>query len=152
MAVSQEQGVWLARNESDLNWSNVGPTICPLPLTCLLPWPCIFKVKFSYCCTSGRGCLLGMKWKGYELIRFWTHNMTLTFDPTHDFDLGFFRSNLEIAVFQEWMGPALYEHLRRCIRKCIKAVNGDMEKNKSMGVVIPDYCVVSPQHNEAEIK
>ena len=34
--------------------------------------------------------------------------MNLTFDPTNDFDLGFLRTNIEIAVFQEWMGPALF--------------------------------------------
>ena len=66
MAVSQEWSVRLARNESDMSWSNVGPTRWPWPLTCLWPWPWIFKVKFSNCFISGRGCLPGMKWRGYE--------------------------------------------------------------------------------------
>ena len=57
---------------------------------------------------SGRGSLLGMKWKWCELIRCWTHYMTLTFDPTHDFDLVFLGLNFKIAVFQKYMGPALF--------------------------------------------
>ena len=84
----------------------------------------------------------------HEMKGIWIDMML---DPQYDLDLWshpwlwpwIFRSNLEIAVSQEWMGPALFEHLHRCIRKCIKAVNGNMEKNKSMGVGIPDYCVVS---------
>ena len=121
MAESQEHGVQLARNESDMNWSNVGPIIWPWPLTCLWPWPWILKVKFSNCYISRRGCLLGMKWNGYELIRFWTHNMTLTFDHTHAFDLGFLRSNLEIAVFQDWIGPASFETFTQMYKKMHKS-------------------------------
>ena len=39
----------------------------------------------------------------YELIWYRVHYLTFTFDPTYDFDLGFSRSTLEIAVFQEWV-------------------------------------------------
>ena len=35
--------------------------------------------------------------------------MMLTCDPTHEIDLGFSRSNFEIAVFQDWMGHNLFE-------------------------------------------
>ena len=126
-----------------MNWGNVGPTIWPWPLICLWPWPWIFKVKFSICCISGRG-LLGMKCKGYELIQCWTHNMTLTFDPTHDFDLGFFKVKSRNSCISGLDGSCL-DHLHRCIRKWIKAANGNMGKNKWCVWVwgIPDYCVVS---------
>ena len=48
--------------------------------------------------------------------------MTLTF--------GFLRSNIEIALVQEWMGPNLFETFRDENKKMIvKAVNGGMGKN-----------------------
>ena len=47
-------------------------------------------------------------WHEMKLIWCWPRNMNLTFDPTNDFDLGYLRTNIEIAVFQEWMGPALF--------------------------------------------
>ena len=35
------------------------------------------------------GGLMGMEQKGYELIYYWTHYVTLTFNPTLDLDLYF---------------------------------------------------------------
>ena len=34
------------------------------------------------------------------------HDMMLA--AQYDFDLGFLRTDIEVAVFQEWMGPALF--------------------------------------------
>ena len=63
----------------------------------------IFKLLYPR-----KGLSAWQEMKGIWIDMLWTHYMTLTFDPTHDFDLGFLRSNLEIAVFQEWMGPDLF--------------------------------------------
>ena len=37
--------------------------------------------------------------------------MTRSFDLTHDLLLKFSRPNLGVAVFQEWVGPDLFETL-----------------------------------------
>ena len=47
--------------------------------------------------------LIDMEQKGHGLRQCGIHYMTLTFDFTHDIDLGFSRANLEIAVIQEWV-------------------------------------------------
>ena len=74
---------------------------------------------------------IGMDWKGYKLIRYWTHYMTLTFDLTHDPDVGFWNSNFEIVLFKEWMGPDLFERFAETNKKInLEAVYGDMGKNK----------------------
>ena len=51
---------------------------------------------------------IDMKRNEYESIRHWAHNMTKTFGPTHDLELGFSRSDFEITVFEEWMDPDLF--------------------------------------------
>ena len=56
--------------------------------------------------------------------------MILTVDPVHD--LEFLRSNIEIVVFQEWIGPDLFETFAEMNKKInIKAVNGNMRENNS---------------------
>ena len=45
-----------------------------------------------------------MKWKGSELIWYWADCTTLPLDRTDDLDLGFSRSDSEIAISQEWGG------------------------------------------------
>ena len=68
------------------------------------PWPWIFKVKFWKSCTSGIGWLIDMESKGCESIECWTHVVTFNFPLTHDFDLGFSRSNFEKVLSFEWGG------------------------------------------------
>ena len=48
--------------------------------------------------------MIDMKRKGQESIDCWTHYVTLSFDLTHDLELGFLRLNFELAVSQEWDG------------------------------------------------
>ena len=53
--------------------------------------------------------------------------ITLTLDLSHDLDLGFLRSNVKIAVFQEWMDPNLFETFQISIKKMVvKLKNDDM--------------------------
>ena len=51
-----------------------------------------FKVKFRNSSISGIVGLIDVKWKGSELIWYWTDYLTLPFDHTHDLDLGVSRS------------------------------------------------------------
>ena len=44
---------------------------------------------------------IDVKRKGSSLVGYWVKYVTLTFDLTHDFDLGYFKVNFEIAPFQE---------------------------------------------------
>ena len=50
-----------------------------------------------------------MEWNGYELIGCWTHYMT-NFDPIPNLDLGFLRSNFEIAPVKEWIVRFIWIH------------------------------------------
>ena len=63
-----------------------------------------FKVKFRNRCISGIVGLIYVKWKGSGLIWYWADCMTFPLDHTHDLDLGVSRSELEIAISQEWGG------------------------------------------------
>ena len=101
-------------------------------------WPaCDLDLGFSRSnfpiVVSGRVSLLGMKWKWYELTRCWTHNMTLTFDPTHDFDHVFLRSNLKTAIFQKCMGPALFRTFAHIYNKMNKSCKWQHEKEQTYG-------------------
>ena len=51
---------------------------------------------------SGIVGLIGVKWQGSELIRYWADCMTSPFDHTCDIDLEVSRSVFEIALSQEW--------------------------------------------------
>ena len=82
------------------------------------PWPWIFKVKYGISYISAKSGTIATKQKanisnsrpqiwpmGLTLtltltFEFWTSNVTLTFDHTHDLDHGFSWSNFEIAVSQ----------------------------------------------------
>ena len=47
---------------------------------------------------------IDVKWKGSALVGHWVQFMNLTFDLTHDLDLGVSRSESEIALSEEWGG------------------------------------------------
>ena len=64
-------------------------------------WPWIFKVNFWKCCISGMGGPIDMEPNGRESMGYQTPLVTLNFDLTHELDLGFSRSNFEIAVSRE---------------------------------------------------
>ena len=68
------------------------------------PWPWIFKVKFWKCCISGMEWPIDMERKRCESIKCYTHFVTFNIPLTHDLDLGFFRSNFEKVISQEWDG------------------------------------------------
>ena len=67
----------------------------------------------------GMDGLIDVEQKGYELISFWTHYITLTFDSTHDFDFGFWNN-----CFRNGWVHFLW------IQEYIKAVNSSVEKWK----------------------
>ena len=47
--------------------------------------------------------MIAVKQKESSLIGYCANYMTLTFDLTHDIDLGILKSGFEIAVSQEWV-------------------------------------------------
>ena len=91
----QEWKGWLMWNKRDTSWEGL---LFDLEYN---PDLGSFKVKFSSSCISGMGRPIVFKQKECGSIRCWTHYMTLNFDPTHDHNPGFSRSNFEIAVSQE---------------------------------------------------
>ena len=50
-----------------------------------------FKVKHSTGHISGMVGLIDVKWKGGEPVWYWVNYVTLTFDLSHDLDLGLFK-------------------------------------------------------------
>ena len=82
--VFQDWMVWLTWNKRDMNWDDVGSIRWPSSLIPAMTLTLDFEGQFSN------------RWCGF-------HYITLTFDPTHDLDLGFSRSNFQVDVFQEWM-------------------------------------------------
>ena len=111
------------------------------------PWSWIFKVKFWNSYIPWPGCPIDGERIGCESVWCWTHYMALTFDPTHELDLGLSRSKFEIVVFQEWMGSDLIESFEWGYE--YKAVKGDMGKNRNIYVYLSpsgrilDYYVTS---------
>ena len=62
------------------------------------PWPWIFKVKYRIGYISAINGAITTKWKAYISIDNKTSNVTIGFDLGHDLDLGFSRSNMELAI------------------------------------------------------
>ena len=73
--------------------------VWPLPW----PWPWIFKVKYRIGYISAINCAIATKRKTYISIDLKTSNVTIGFDLGHDLDLGFSRSNIELAISQPKM-------------------------------------------------
>ena len=44
---------------------------------------------------------IDVKQKESASVRYWVNYVTLTFDLTHDLDLGLFKAKFKLAVFQE---------------------------------------------------
>ena len=92
-------------NEKEVHQLDTAYTMWLWPLTSLITLTLgFFNVKFWNSCISGTVGLIDVKWKGSELMGYWTDYMTLPFDHTHDLDLEVSRSALEIALSQEWDG------------------------------------------------
>ena len=62
------------------------------------PWPWIFKVKYRIGYISAINGAIVTKWKTYISIDLKTSNVTIGFDLGHDLDLGFSRTNMELAI------------------------------------------------------
>ena len=62
------------------------------------PWPWIFKVKYWIGYISAINGVIVTKRKAYISIDLKTLNVTIRFDLGHDLDLGFSRSNMELAI------------------------------------------------------
>ena len=96
---------WCETKRKCIGW--ILGTICDLDLwPHSWPWPWMFQgqvLKYSSS-ISGIVDLIDVKWKGSELIWYWTDCMSLPFDHTHDLDLGVLRSESEITLSQEWGG------------------------------------------------
>ena len=90
-------------SKKEVHWLDSGYKMLPLPLTPLMTLTLdVAKSKFRNSGISGIVGLIHVKWIGSELIGYCADYMTLTFDQTHDLDLGVSRPESERALSQEW--------------------------------------------------
>ena len=65
---------------------------------------CFFKVKHYFGHISGMVGPIDVKRKGNASVGYWTQYVTLTFDPTHDLDLGYFKVKFRNSSFSGIVG------------------------------------------------
>ena len=63
-----------------------------------------FKVKHYFGHISGMVRLIDVKQKGSASVGYWTQYVTLTFDLTHDLDLGCFKVKFRNSFFSGIFG------------------------------------------------
>ena len=84
---------------------------------------CFFKVKHYFGHISGMVGPIDMKWKGSALVGYWVQYVTLTFDLTHDLDLGCFKvklwnssiSGIVGLIDVKWKGSELIWYWADCM-------------------------------------
>ena len=84
---------------------------------------CFFKVKHYFGHISGMVGPIDVKWKGSALDGFWVQYVTLTFDLTHDLDLGCFKvkfrnssiSGIVGLIDVKWKGSELIWYWADCM-------------------------------------
>ena len=105
--LSQEWLVRLMWNEKEVHRYDTGYNMWPWPLTSLMTLTLdVSRSNFEIALSQSVG-LNDVKWKGSELIWYWTDRLTLPLDHTHDIDLGVSKSESEIAISQEEWGGRL---------------------------------------------
>ena len=65
---------------------------------------CSFKVKHYFGHISGMVGPIDVKRKGSALVGYWVHYVTLTFNLTHDLDIGCFKVKFRNSSFSEIVG------------------------------------------------
>ena len=83
---------WCETKRKCIGW--ILGTICDIDLwPHSWPWPWMFQSQILRYNSSISGIvgLIDVKWKGSELIWYWTDCITLPFDHTHELDLGVFK-------------------------------------------------------------
>ena len=78
------------------------------------PWPWIFKVKYRIGYISATNGAIATKLKAKISIDLKTSNVTIGLDLGHDLDLGFSRSNTELAI-SLWKWPDCHETISKHI-------------------------------------
>ena len=78
-------------------------------------WNPLDRKKFWKSCISGLRELTDLDRKEWEYTGCRIHYVTLNFDLTHDLDLRFWRSNLEISPSQEWEGQLTWNKRNKSI-------------------------------------
>ena len=86
-------------------------------------WMCFFKVKYYLGHISGMVSSIDVKRKASALVGYWVQYMTLTFDLTHDLDLGCFKvkfQNSSISgtvglIDAKWKGSELIWYWANCM-------------------------------------
>ena len=108
--------------------------VCGVPWVLLvgIPWGfmifkifrCVFfTVKHFFWHISGILGTIDVKWRGSASVGYWVYYVTLTFDLTHDLDLGFFKVKFRKPVFYElsvwlmwkWKGSELIKYRDNCM-------------------------------------
>ena len=99
LVICQEWLVRLMWNEREMHWLDTGYNMWPWHLALLMPLTLdVSRSNFERAVSQDVG-LIDVKWKESKLIGCWADNMTLTFDHTHDLDLGVSRWEAEITLF-----------------------------------------------------
>ena len=86
-------------------------------------WVCFFKVKHYFVHISGIVRLIDVKQKGSALVGYWGWYVTLTFDLTHNLDLGCFKvkfrnsciSGIVGLIDVRWKGSELIGYWTNCM-------------------------------------
>ena len=65
---------------------------------------CFFKAKHYFGHISGLVGSIDVKRNGSALVGYWVQYVTLTFDLTHDLDLGCFKVEFRISSISEIVG------------------------------------------------
>ena len=84
---------------------------------------CFFKVKHYFGHNSGMVGPIDVKWKWSALVGYWVQYVTLTFDLTHDLDLGCFKvkfrnssiSGIVGLIDMKWKGSELIWYWADCM-------------------------------------
>ena len=86
-------------------------------------WMCFFRVKHYFGHTSGMVGPIDVKRKGSALVGYWVQYVTLTFDLTHDLDLGCFNGKFQNSSMSgivglidvKWKGSELIWYWADCM-------------------------------------
>ena len=97
---------------------------------------CFFKVKHYFGHISWMVGPIDVKWKGSALVGYWVQYMTLTFDLTHDLDLGCFKvkfrnssiSGIVGLIYVKWKGSELIWYWADCMTLTLGFLGQSLKK------------------------
>ena len=109
-----------------ITWLDIGGILSEIAILANFLWKfrmCFFKVKHYFGHISGMIGPIDVKRKGSALVGYWVQYVTLTFDLTHDLDLGCFKvkfwnssiSGIVGLIDVKWKGSELIWYWADCM-------------------------------------